>query len=486
MPDTDLHSSFDSQKLLEDKYSRLGTEFFDTLYATLKIASLYEADNDRYIKQVQIFREIVAEIFTEDSKLSFTYKTEFFFLNNFRINFSTSDSEATEYFIEKFQALNIDGFEIYSQADSRELDRFIFSFSHFKSADDPDGSFQDFKEQLDKFQIESVLLIKLNEKDKIADTEKSISSKSKARKVFFEAIGMVQDIINQAKAGSKINLTKTKRVVQSMVDVIIEDEPAMMELTVLRDFDQYTYVHSVNVCVLSLILGFHINLDKRRLSELGVGALLHDVGKIDLPSNLLNKKENYDDMDWQQMRMHPVYGVKSIIRTRGTDRSSIRAIATAYEHHITFQGDGYPQLRPKRIPCLFAQIVAISDTFNAMTSGRIYHKRRMSGDEVITNMVNRAGTDFNPLLLKMFISVIGVFPVGSVVRLSNDDLAIVTRTNPDDLENPEVKIIADKSGLKEQVEIIDLSKETADGIKIHSIIDGDKYNIDPADFIDFG
>ncbi len=486
MPDIDVQSSIDSQKILEDKYSKLGQEFYRSFYATLKIASLYEANNTRYIKQVQAFREIVAEIFTEDSKLLFTFKSGYFFLNNFRINSSNSDKEAADYFAEKFQSLNIDGFEIYSQADSRELDKFIFSFSHLKGGDDPDETFYGFKDRLDKLQIESIFLIKLAEKDKIIKAEKEQTSKVKARKVFFEAIGMVQDIVSQAKTGSKINLTKTKRVVQTMVDTIIEDEPVMMEMTVLRDFDQYTYVHSVNVCVLSLILGYHLNLDKKRLSELGVGALLHDIGKIDLPASLVNKAEQYDEMDWQQMRMHPVYGVKSIIRTRGTDRSSIRAIATAYEHHITYQGGGYPQLLQKRTPCLFAQIVSICDTFNAMTSGRIYHKRRMSGDEVITNMVNRAGTDFNPLILKVFINVTGVFPVGSVVRLSNDDLAIVTRTNPDDLENPEVKIIADKSGMKEKVEVIDLSKEATSGIKIHSIIDGDKYNIDPADFIDLG
>ncbi len=486
MPDIDVKKSFDKEKQLEEKYSKLGVDFFHTLHATLKIASLYEANNNRYIKQAQKFRELVAEIFTEDSKLSFTYKNEYFFLNNFRISPQSADKEATEYFISRFQALKIDGFEVSSHADSRELDKFIYSLSHFKPGDDPDEVFQNFKERLDKLQIESIILVKLTEKEKEVKPEKEQTSKVRARKVFFEAIGVVQDIITQATAGSKINLAKTKRVVQSMVDVIIEDEPAIMELTVLRDFDEYTYIHSVNVCVLSLILGYHINLDKKRLSELGVGALLHDIGKIDLPASLLNKAEEFDDMDWQQMRMHPVYGVKSIIKSRGTDRSSIRAIATAYEHHITYKGGGYPQLLQKRKPCLFAQIVSICDTFNAMTSGRIYHKRRMSGDEVITNMVNRAGTDFNPLLLKMFINVIGVFPVGSIVRLSNDELAVVTRTNPNDLESPEVKVIANRDGMKEQMEVIDLSKETTDGIKIHSIIDGDKYNIDPADFIDLG
>ena len=167
-------------------------------------------------------------------------------------------------------------------------------------------------------------------------------------------------------------------------------------------------------------------------------------------------------------------------------QAPVRAIAAAYEHHITFTGGGYPALLQKRMPCLFAQIVSICDSFNAMTSGRVYHKKRMTGDEVVTNLVNRAGTDFNPLLVKVFINITGIYPVGSVVRLNSDEVAVVTRTNPDNLESPEVKVIANKDGKLGEVKIVDLSKEAADGVKIKSVIDGEKYNIDPADFIDLG
>jgi HD-GYP domain-containing protein (c-di-GMP phosphodiesterase class II) len=410
-------------------------------------------------------------------------------LNNFRISLSTADSEAMQYFVTKFKSFNMDGFEVQSQADSTEIDRFVFCFTHFKATEDPDETYFQFVERLDKLQIQNIYPIKITEKDEKDEKEEKVkdpNSKGKARRVFFQAISTVQEIVNQAKTGSAINLTKTKRVVQSMVDQIIEDEPVMMELTVLSDFDNYTYIHSVNVCILSLILGYHLKLDKRRMSDLGIGALLHDIGKIDLPVSLINKAEAFDDMDWQQMRMHPVYGVKSIIRSRGTDRSSVRAISTAYEHHISFAGGGYPEVLQKRLPCLFAQIVAICDSFNAMIAGRIYHKRRMSGDEVVTNLINRAGTDFNPLLLKVFINVIGVFPVGSVVRLSNNEVAVVSRNNPNDLEKPEVKVIADKDGIKEEIKVVDLSKETTRGIRIRSVIDGEKYNIDPANYIDLG
>jgi HD-GYP domain-containing protein (c-di-GMP phosphodiesterase class II) len=473
-------------KNADEKYSKIGPEFFKSFYTILKTASLYEVNNNRYISQAGEFRQLVAEIFTEEPNLIFVFKEGYFFLNDLRIKLDQSDEEASSYFKDKFESLNVSGVNIYSKADSREIDRFIFGLTHFKAPQDKDEANEQFKEKLEKLQIGNIILVKITENliEKKASTEKSEITKIKARKTFFKAIGAVQEIVSHAKSGNSINLAKTKRIVQGMVDQVIENESTMVELTVLRDFDEYTYVHSVNVCVLALVLGFHLGLDKKRLSDLGVAALLHDIGKINLPIELVNKPDTYNDMDWQQMRSHPVFGVKTILKTRGSDLSSVRAIATAYEHHITYLGAGYPELLQKRTPCLFAQIVSIADSFSAMISGRVYHRKRMAGDEVITNMVNRAGTDFNSLLLKVFINTIGVYPVGSVVQLNTNEIAIVSRTNPDDLVKPEVKIIADQDGLKPELKIIDLSTEEAKDIHIAGVIDGGKYNIDPANYID--
>ena len=477
----------DKNQELEVKFSKIGQQFLRALYSTFKTAVLYDANNNRYISQVSELRLSIAEIFTEDKLLSLVFKNGFFFLNNFRIALDKSDDELTDYFKTKFEKINIEGFNINSKADAREIDKFIFAFTHFKADEEPYESFRLFKDELNDLNIENVIPTRIDE-DKAAEEKEILdeTSKIKARKIFFNAISVVQEVINQAKSGNRINLAKTKRVVQSMVDQIIDNESALTELTVLRDFDNYTYIHSTNVCIYSLILGYHLNLDKKRLSDLGVGALLHDIGKVHLPVDLVNKPTSFDEMDWQMMKTHPVFGVKAIIKTRGTDRSSVRAIAAAYEHHLTINGEGYPELLQKRAPCLFAQIIAITDTFDAMTSGRVYHKVKMTADEVITNMVNRAGSDFDPLLLKVFINTIGIYPIGSVVQLNTEEVAIVSRNNPSNPEHPEVKIIADRDGLKSEVRMIDLSSNQAADIHIKKIIDEEKYNINPANYIDFG
>jgi putative nucleotidyltransferase with HDIG domain len=290
--------------------------------------------------------------------------------------------------------------------------------------------------------------------------------------------------MNQVRSHNTVNIARTKRVVQKLIDSIIADESALMEMTTLRNFDDYTYVHSVNVCVLSLILAHHLGLDRKRLSNLGVGALLHDIGKTKLPIDLVNKPDAFDEYDWELMRKHPIYGVKFLLKTRNVEETTARASAAVYEHHISYNGDGYPELLRKRMPTLFARIVAITDTYNAMSSGRVYHRKVNLPDEVVTNMVNRAGTAFDPILLKLFVNAIGIYPVGSVVALSSNQVGIIVKNNPKDFEKPKVKIVADQSGLLEinEVKVIDLSMEP--GINVTRMIDGDKYNINNANYLD--
>jgi HD-GYP domain-containing protein (c-di-GMP phosphodiesterase class II) len=201
---------------------------------------------------------------------------------------------------------------------------------------------------------------------------------------------------------------------------------------------------------------------------------------------LVNKPDVFDEYDWQQMRKHPVFGVKALLKTRTADETTARASSTIFEHHLLMDGSGYPELLNKRKPSLFARIVAIADSYNAMTSGRVYHKSRLLPDEAITNLVNRVDKSFDPLLLKVFINTLGIFPVGTVVMLSTKEIGIVARNNPNDLERPEVKVIASEDGALEinEVKVIDLSQESS--VKVTKIIDDDKYKIDIANYIDVG
>ncbi len=488
MIDNSIQSVKESQEASQIFLEANGRIILPILFATFKVATMYEANNNRYIDQVGKLRQAMDAVFSEETDFTLTTTGGYFFISDYRIR-TEHDMDATlAYFLERWPALGISGFSFNKNLDPRELDKFIFLLSGFEAGEEPRDTYTALKERMNQLKIEKIALVRLAESpgnEEIPEDKKE-STKAAARKTFFNAVGIVQDTMNQTRHTNSVNVSKTKRVVQELINRIIEDEAAVTELTAIRSFDDYTYVHCVNVCVLALVLGYHLGLDRKMLSNLGVGALLHDIGKTKLPIELVNKPGTFDEYDWQQMRKHPVYGVKALFKTRAIDETTARAATVIFEHHLLYDGSGYPDLLNKRRPSLFARIVSIADTYNAMTSGRVYHQKRHMPDEAITSMVNRVDKTFDPLLLKIFINTLGIYPVGTVVALSTHEIGIISRNNPNDLERPEVKIIANQEGLLEtnEVKVIDLSKES--GIKVNKIIDEDKYNIDIATYLNAG
>lgn len=477
----------EDQKNQEITLDKLGRELVNVLFATLKIASMYEPNNNRYIEQGNQLRLIMNKIFNQESDFTLNSKSGYIYLSDIRLKSNRESDDAMTYFLEKWRKLGISGFSFMESLDPRELDKFIFFISGFEPDEDSEANYRTIASRLNDLRIERISPIKYSfEEDELIDEDETKKIRVKARKVFFSALAVVQNNSQQVRNQNAVNIAKTKRAVQGLVDIILKDESAMVELTTLRNFDDYTYVHSVNVCVLSLVLGYHLGMDRKRLSQLGVGALLHDIGKMKLPVELINKPDTYDDNDWQLMRKHPIFGVKFLYKTRALEETTGRASTAIFEHHVSYNGSGYPELLSRRMPALYARIVSIADTYNAMTSGRAYHRKTIMPDEVITNMVNRVGKDFDPLLLKIFINAIGIYPVGTVVTTSNDEIGIVSKNNPSNPENPEVKIIGDENGLfnKGDVKVIDLSKEA--GVSITRMIDGEEFNIDNAEYLDIG
>jgi HD-GYP domain-containing protein (c-di-GMP phosphodiesterase class II) len=472
------------QEAFETFLEENGRKLLSILYSTIRVSGMYDANNNRFIEQATRLREALTVIFAKEDDFTLTTQGGHFFISEVMLRTERDLDTAMTYFLERWAPMGVSGFSFNKSLDPRELDKFIYLISGFEPTPDKSESFQILKDRLNQLKIERIVPVWVGEEE-IEEPDKQ-STRAQARKTFFSAIGAVQETMNQAKSTNTVNIAKTKRVVQELINRVIEDEAAIMELTTLRGFDDYTYVHSVNVCVLSLILGYHLGMDRKMLSNLGVGSLLHDIGKTKLPIELVNKPGTFDEYDWLQMRRHPVFGVKALIRARTADETTARACSTIFEHHLASDGSGYPELLVKRRPSLFARIVAIVDTYNAMTSGRVYHVKRHLPDEAITSMANRVEKAFDPLLLKIFINTLGIYPVGTVVALSSNEIGIVARNNPNDLERPEVKIIANQDGLFEinEVKVIDLSEER--DLKVTKVIDDDKYNIDVANYIEIG
>jgi putative nucleotidyltransferase with HDIG domain len=361
------------------------------------------------------------------------------------------------------------------------MDRFVALFK--KPPEELDG----LPELFAKEQISHIVPKQKAEKEDPKKIEKLEGSRAAARKTFATAVTLVETTMASARTGKGANLNAAKRVVQELVDQIMADESALMELAALKHYDNYTYAHSVNVAVLSISLGARLGLDKKTLALLGFGALFHDIGKVKLPADLVNKPSEYNEEDWKQMRRHPVLGAKTVILTRGTDEYTGRAAEIAFLHHVNQDKTGYPVLTEKRVPGVFPMIVKICDTFNALSSGRIYFSKPFSPDEVIQKMIAGMGTQYDPLLLKIFVSTVGVFPIGSLVLLDTGEVGIVYKTNPENIYRPKVRVIAGPAGQTSDFQVVDLAERDQNSgafvRNIKRLLNSHDYGLDLSKFL---
>lgn len=298
-----------------------------------------------------------------------------------------------------------------------------------------------------------------------------------AKESYSGALELVREIDTLIRRNQVVSAAKVKGVVRSLVDNVLANRYAMVELTGLRNHDEYTFYHSANVALLSLALGSTITNDYRFLSSLATGALLHDIGKMTVDLDILNKPGALSPGEWALVRQHPVRGAQQAALIPALDKS---AIVVILEHHMRYDGSGYPgRVRPRR-QHLASRIVAVADAYDAMTSRRAYSAARVQ-DEAMELLVRGSGTSHDPDLVRMFISLMGVFPPRSVVRLTDGSVGIVLRPGGVDVLRPVVRVIADPTGAMIDAVDVDLSAE--EGLGVRHTLSAVDVNIEVDDYL---
>lgn len=319
------------------------------------------------------------------------------------------------------------------------------------------------------------------EKESIDDIFKD--KKELAKKTYFSTVTAVSEVMDSLKLKQAVSLKRSKRVVQSMVDQILQEDTTLLGLTNLRSHDEYTYNHSVNVCILALAIGQRLGYRKRSLSELGMAALFHDLGKYDIPVEILNKSTDFTPAEWEIMRGHPIMSVKELVRLKGIHEMAVKVAIGAFEHHLNYDLSGYPKLATKRKLSLVGRIVCIVDCYDALTASRVYNRIPFAPDKALRFMLSRSGKAFDPILMKLFVNAIGVFPIGTLVLLNTKEIGVVaaSNANPEKGDRPKIRVIIDASGNECDEKYVDLSEEDAKGrfrYDIANVIDATKYKID--------
>ncbi|MBN1629770.1 MAG: HD domain-containing protein [Thermoleophilia bacterium] len=265
---------------------------------------------------------------------------------------------------------------------------------------------------------------------------------SSAPTVYAAALQAGREIQDAVESGDQIDVRRLRRVTQAVIDEVMADEQSMLTLTTIKKFDEYLLSHSTNVAILSVLLGQHLGLSKGRLSELCLAGFVHDIGKVDVAPSVLHKEGPLDSDEWEDMRLHPVYAARTLLGVSRPSPSIMRAVVVAFEHHLDYDMTGYPKTELKDTVTLFGNIVTIADRYDAMTTARVYRKN-LTPYEALHYLIDRAGTVCDPVLIKLFVDIMGLYPPGTMVELTNGETGVVCEPpavgRP--LEKPKVRIV---------------------------------------------
>jgi putative nucleotidyltransferase with HDIG domain len=297
------------------------------------------------------------------------------------------------------------------------------------------------------------------------------------REVYRVSLRTVDSLNYNASVGAPLNLRDARLLVTSMLDVILRDRYALLGVAALRQHDEDTVHHCVNVAVLALMVGFRIGLDQAALGVLGGAALLHDIGKMRIPRQILIKPERLAEEERELINQHPLYGAELLRHLTGPAHL---AAQVALEHHMDYDLSGYPRVASAQQPHLFSRIIAIADFFDAMTSARRTYRRPLLPDQAMRQIVLAAGTRFDPVLAKIFLNLLGAYPVGSVLELSSGELAVAYRPVEGAPLRPLIKIVRDAAGNAVEPVLVELAKDPRRVVRsLDPIVAG----INPADYL---
>jgi len=304
----------------------------------------------------------------------------------------------------------------------------------------------------------------------------------KAKKAYSEANRIITGMMQDIRLGKQIETKQAATVVEQMTNSIFRNKDALLSLTRLRSKDDYTFQHSVSVCTLLVSFARVLELDRDTIREIGVGALLHDVGKMKVPDAILNKPGKLTDDEFKVMKSHVVH---SRILLEGNPGMTQIGIDVAAQHHERYDGSGYPLGLKLDGISLYGQMAAIVDVYDAITTDRCYHKG-METTVALRKLVEWSKFHFNEKLVHSFVRSVGIYPVGTLVKLESDTLGIVYEQHEKNLLTPKVRIVYDsKRGNFLSPHDLDLSLPIGKGgsDRILSYEDPKNWNIDPMKYL---
>ncbi|GAB6042914.1 HD-GYP domain-containing protein [Endothiovibrio diazotrophicus] len=349
-----------------------------------------------------------------------------------------------------------------------------------KGSDDLDATPSEVVREELQHELDEVLAA--SHPEPVAATTSPREERDIAATISREAAVLITGIMQDVRLGKQVEVERVTPVVDRMVSSIFRNHDAMLSLQRVRTRDQYTFEHSVSVAVLLVTFAKELGLPRETIQEIGLGAMLHDIGKIKVPDAILNKPGKLTDDEFTVMRKHVIYGAEIISESSGISPTAAAVLA---QHHERYDGTGYPRGLAGEKITRYGQMAAIVDVYDAITADRCYHKGQ-EPTAVLRKLLEWSQHHFNPTLVHQFIRCVGIYPVGTLVRMESDRLAVVVAAGEKGPLYPTVRAVYDarQKGFIPPVDI-NLSNPTHTGEdRIVAFAAPEEWGIDPQLFME--
>ena len=303
------------------------------------------------------------------------------------------------------------------------------------------------------------------------------------RQLYSTAVAAAESIWESAATEGMPDVPGALQAVDGLADAVTQNRTALVALTAMRNYDNYTFTHMVNVSILTMGQARALGIEGRLLREFGLSALMHDIGKVRTPKEILNKPDKLTDDEFEIMRRHTVDGAEIL---RRTPEMPILAPVVAFEHHLRLDGTGYPPGVRRDALNLGTMLCSISDIYDAMRSQRAY-QQAFPTERILAVLKRNDGTQFDQHLVRRFVQLLGIYPPGNLVRLSTGEVAVVARVHAPDPYRPRVRVLFDSSGRRVDVpferNLWEPARDGGEPASVVAPVEPAGYGIDPLNFL---
>ncbi len=476
----------------DERLRQQGLQIIMRFLALIRVGRSYQVDNQVFRQQLLAFIEAMRPVFVEVPEAILISLDNDFYLNGVRLPVKVTNLRFHQALMEEFTRRRVAGVRILDGINSEELEKFFRYFLQpdvyhgpalleacvsagtnrilpAVNASTEEGSSANanpFDPRSYDEWSEEAPAAGFGEPEggpgTSGDTPPAYgvsSIRPAARKSYSLAMLGACSLITTTALQEGVEMRRAKRVVQPLIDGAFANEPVVVGLSSLSHHDEYTYAHSVNVCIVAVTMGHILGLDRRALADLGVAALLHDVGKAAVYDRIRHPLEEFDAEERSLAESHPLEGAKLLARSTTLNPSTLRCMHVALEHHAAAHraegsgteardvSRGYPDLPPGWTPSRLSEIVSAADCYVSLQMHRSERGKSVTPYEALGMMLGPYASRFDPAILWSLVNTVGFYPPGQLVELSNGSTAVVLAPNKEDLSRPHVRVIMDECGV---------------------------------------